>query len=205
MFFDLPPPQFLANLPPPSAEVREVEEKSPEVAQTFPFPMEAGRGVKEAPLGFASLFGDNFESLKATPAQVQAITDMIRTLANTPLLFLGGKRSYLRKKGEETNGVHTLKFLAIILTDTNPDPHDNLKQCFLRIRSSRLKWNGFLNGEKKGDGIAGALDKLANENQLAPYLPGFYKAINVDPAKAQPYLEKREWGPWMDVIMGRTK
>lgn len=165
--------------------------------------MEAGRIEEGATLAAEPLFShDAFAKLTATPDQRQAISDMMTTLANTPVLFLMGKRSYLRQKGEETHGVNTLKFLEIILNDTNPNKKQNLRRCLLEIRRSHFKWDGFLNGEGPGDGIAGALNKLADENKLNEYLPGFYKAVKVDSAKAQPFLLKREWGPWMDVVMG---
>lgn len=174
-----------------------------EVAQTFPMPMEARMlGIEPAVLGIFEK--DLYKSLRGpTPEERQAISDMMTTLANTSLIFLWGKQSYLRKKGEETKGLNTLKFLEVILTDTNPDPKKNLRKCMQEIRTSHLKWNGFVNGQHAGDGIGGALDRMADSGELNPYLPGFYNAVGIDPAVAQPYVEKRDWSGWLDVLMGK--
>ena len=92
----------------------------------------------------------------ATPAERQAIVDMMTTLANTPLLFLWGKQSYLREKGAETKNLNTLKFLEVILTDTtNPDSDQNLRHCLQEIRMSGLKWKGFVKGQSAVMGLAG--------------------------------------------------
>ena len=179
---------------------------SGEVAQTFPLPMEA-RSIGIEPAVFGLFENDPtgpYKSLpNATPAQRQAIEDMMTTLANTALIFLWGKQAYLRQKGDETKGLNTLKFLEVILTDTNPTPDKNLRHCLLEVRSSRLKWNGFVNGQKAGDGIGGSLDKMANSGELKKYLPGFYQAVGIDPTVAQPYADKRDWSGWLDVLMGR--
>lgn len=181
-------------------------DSSNEVAQTFPLPMEArSMGIEPAVFGFFETNPiDAYKSLPdATPAQRQAIEDMMTTLANTALIFLWGKQAYLRQKGDETKGLNTLKFLEVILNDQNPKPNKNLRHCLQEVRESRLKWNGFVNGQRAGDGVGGSLDKMADSGELKKYLPGFYQAVGIDPTIAQPYADKRDWSGWLDVLMGR--
>ncbi len=197
MPFDTPAPSHYEQV----AEAR--AHSAGEVAQTFPMPAETrALGVEKTVFGLSE--DDAFNDLRGpTPEEKKSIYDMITTLANSSLISLWGKQSYLRKKGEETKSLNTLKFLEYILTDDNPDPDKNLRKCLQEIRTSHLKWSGFVNGQHAGDGIGGALDKMADSGKLNPYLPGFYKAIGVDPNVAKPYVDKRDWSGWLDVLMGR--
>ncbi|MFI5334589.1 MAG: hypothetical protein ACHQT8_05435 [Chlamydiales bacterium] len=177
---------------------------SQEIVQTFPMiPQHAPKSDSEESGTLSAK--DPYLAIHAPDEYQKAVADMITTLANTSLPGLAFKKSYLNRKGEEisSHNIHTLKFLECILT--KPE----LKECLRRVRSSSMKWNGLLWGEggrEKGDGTGGALDKLAAENKLNAYLPGFVHVLNKHGLKVnlntlRTFSDKRDWQGMLDYLM----
>lgn len=148
---------------------------------------------------------DPFTTLAATAPQREATKQLITRLGSANALLLA-KDSYqktLEGFGTISAQMHTLKFLEIILLDPTLKKH----MTEMTTRLFGKVWAGFLYGKDKkpeeGDGMNGALNVFADKDDLNKYLPGFYKAVNIDPKVAQPLAEKRQWKAWLELLLGK--
>lgn len=194
----LPPPEK-----PPTLEVVQVSHRfDGEITQTFPMVKQVESEIAELPSPNSPTYAakDPYAAIHPSKEYREAVARLITILSRTSLPGLLFKQGKLRELGSEISShhIHTLKFLECILGDPK------LKEYFIDIRHSSAKWDGFLwerEDRSKGGGTGGALDKLAAEGKIDPYLPGFAKALNADLATLKAYANKRDWEGMLDYLM----
>jgi hypothetical protein len=125
--------------------------------------------------------GDPYARLPITEKEAQIIWEIIDTMANKNLLQLGWIKKDMERLGQKITHVHPLRFLGTIFAD----PH--LRECMKEVRSSYLKWNGFL------DGLTGRLEEEYKRNNLLPHVSGFAATIKANPEQVRNFLQKKEW------------
>ncbi len=142
---------------------------------------------------------DPYSTLAApTGKQKEAIRGTLKILAETSYAFLVFKKGDLDKKGDVTWGLNPLKNIEFILTDRE------LKELFKQVRKNQV-WGAPLGYLER---ISKAFNEVANSGKLDSYLPGFYKAVSVEPQhfpRLEGLVEDRNWGQWLDILMGRAE
>ena len=129
----------------------------------------------------------SYQQLTVSKDQILVISKMIQTIGDTYLVSLYFKQAELIEMGEKIENVHPLKFLETILN--NPV----IKKSMLDIKSSNLKWNGFLKGDKDSPGFIDKCQQEDNLGNFAPYIKDFCRAVNVDSQNVLSLFEAREW------------
>jgi hypothetical protein len=124
---------------------------------------------------------DPYTRLPITEGEAQIIWEIIDTLAEKSIIQLGFMQGEMKRKGQLVNHVHPLKFLGTIFTN----PH--LKTCMKEVRTSYLKWTGFLGG------LSGRLEQEYKRGNLMSHVPGFCVATHANPDQVAAFLQKKEW------------
>lgn len=118
-----------------------------------------------------------YESLPITAEEKHLISKLLTTMAENNIFMLLLEKKRLEKIGGRIHHVHPLRFLGTVFTDSS------LTSCMREIRKSKFKWEGFM------DGFTERMRDEARRDQLAPYIPGFAKAVDRNPEQIMSYIQ----------------
>lgn len=119
------------------------------------------------------------------PLSQQDRTDIyyiLRTLANSTLIKIGGQKSSLKRAGDRIEHIHPLKFLQFVFSE------EELKVCMRNVQGRSWVWKEFL------EGLTTSLKNEASLNNISmQYVTDLAKKINVDVNLILPWIQNRRW------------
>ena len=131
---------------------------------------------------FTSATHDSFYQLPLLEEDKKNIRIIIKTMAEKGLVKLLFERRYLEKKGDQVNYIHPLRFIGYIFSD------EKLKNCMRQIKTSRFKWNEFINGFSRRMNEEHAIDNLRY------YIPEFIEQVHPkNPERIEAFIIRKAW------------
>ena len=131
----------------------------------------------------------NYAKLPCDERDKEAISTIIRTMAENGKFWLLKHKSELTALGDSVRHVHPLKFMEVIFAD------EYLKSCMIEIFDDYFKRNGFL------DGIGETLTAKSRMGDLDRYINDFAKAVHASPDSIRPFFEAMDWEGLMRYLM----
>ena len=126
--------------------------------------------------------------LQVNEKQEEIIREIILTMARCNPLKLGFKKKHLSALGKKLKGLGSLHFLGYV------GSNDDLRDALFKISRSSLKWNGFVNGMKKG------LNRACEQKTMQRDLPGFSILIQVEEKVLKQHVEKKDWSGFIGEV-----
>ncbi len=124
---------------------------------------------------------DSFYTLRLTSRDQSSIAWILETISRENYYQLALKRKSLKKRGEEIEPVHPLRFLGHIIGD----PY--LHMCLQEIEGSSIKWKAFVDGFKK------RMTEEDASNNLIQYIPSFARQTDGQPDVIRQYIDNKDW------------
>lgn len=130
-----------------------------------------------------------FSNLRLTNIDKENITFIITSMGEQGKLWLLVHKSELSEKGDKIQGVHPLKFLAVIFKD------EYLKKvCMPTILNDYYKKKNFI------EGLGASMTREAQKGKIQKYMPDFLMEINLDKKHSEKLLEFVEARNWEGFV-----
>lgn len=116
------------------------------------------------------------------------IEHIVLTLGNSSLISLAKSKSELRKKGQEIDHIHPLRFLEYVFSN------ENLKAAFSNMEKRKWVWSEFFDGMKK------RLDEEASNKNVTEHLDSFAKNLNINIKNLQSLVKEKRWKDFLNAL-----